>query len=294
MAKLFSTFWDDENFVGKIKFKLFFFRVHWLSETTSWFQSCFSPEMDGTGPIWFVPFICRWVETACKETHQNRFMFFLNVFFVQEFYCPKNHWSRGDFCPKKQVSGVRCPPVYWGPSILEGTEWLGQSVETSFSFKVLNNKLISDQIIATSHDLTPNGCLIREIPLFQGNLGWWNIIPFGQWYVLGDNPPEPRMQSWEKWVGLKLGIRMILKIRVMILVVIITGKGGQPNWYVTTKPQGSDQLTKCWTTSSNVMAYSSSRKHGSGKWGANGRCVACLQMGNFHQFSTEPWLWEEG
>ena len=31
---------------------------------------------------------------------------------------------------------------------------------------------ISCQIIATSHDLTPNGGLLREIPLFQGNLGW--------------------------------------------------------------------------------------------------------------------------
>ena len=28
------------------------------------------------------------------------------------------------------------------------------------------------QIIATSHDLTPNGGLVRGIPLFQGNLGW--------------------------------------------------------------------------------------------------------------------------
>ena len=32
------------------------------------------------------------------------------------------------------------------------------------------------QIIATSHDLTPNGGSVMEIPLFQGNLGWWNII----------------------------------------------------------------------------------------------------------------------
>ena len=31
------------------------------------------------------------------------------------------------------------------------------------------------QIIAPSHDLTPNGGSVREIP-FQGNLGWWNII----------------------------------------------------------------------------------------------------------------------
>ena len=31
---------------------------------------------------------------------------------------------------------------------------------------------VAGQIIATSHDLTPNGGLVREIPLFQGNLGW--------------------------------------------------------------------------------------------------------------------------
>ena len=31
----------------------------------------------------------------------------------------------------------------------------------------------SGQIIATSHDHgPPNGGLVREIPLFQGNLGW--------------------------------------------------------------------------------------------------------------------------
>ena len=31
---------------------------------------------------------------------------------------------------------------------------------------------ISGQIIATSHDPTPNGGLVREIPVFQGNLAW--------------------------------------------------------------------------------------------------------------------------
>ena len=37
--------------------------------------------------------------------------------------------------------------------------------------------ILFGQIIATSHgSLTPNGGLVREIPLFQGNLGWWNII----------------------------------------------------------------------------------------------------------------------
>ena len=34
----------------------------------------------------------------------------------------------------------------------------------------------SGQNIASSHDLTPKCNWGREIPLFQGNLGWWNII----------------------------------------------------------------------------------------------------------------------
>ena len=34
----------------------------------------------------------------------------------------------------------------------------------------------SGQIIATSHDLTSKGSWGREIPLFQGNLGWWNNV----------------------------------------------------------------------------------------------------------------------
>ena len=41
----------------------------------------------------------------------------------------------------------------------------------------------SGQIIATSNDLTPNGGLVREIPLFQGNLGSWNIIIWPEWFV---------------------------------------------------------------------------------------------------------------
>ena len=46
---------------------------------------------------------------------------------------------------------------------------------------IIYNK--SGQIIATSHDLTPNGGLVREIPLFQGNLGWWNIIIWPDFYI---------------------------------------------------------------------------------------------------------------
>ena len=39
------------------------------------------------------------------------------------------------------------------------------TIESPFGIK-------SGQIIATSHDLTPNGGLVREIPLFQENPGW--------------------------------------------------------------------------------------------------------------------------
>ena len=34
----------------------------------------------------------------------------------------------------------------------------------------------SGQIIATSHGAPKRYCFGREVPLFQGNLGWWNII----------------------------------------------------------------------------------------------------------------------
>ena len=40
------------------------------------------------------------------------------------------------------------------------------------SIKVQRGCIVSGQIIATSHDLTPDGAIVRDIPLFQGNLGW--------------------------------------------------------------------------------------------------------------------------
>ena len=52
----------------------------------------------------------------------------------------------------------------------------GWQVGEFFQGSLYHQPKQSGQIIATSHDLTPNGCLVREIPLFQGNPGWWNII----------------------------------------------------------------------------------------------------------------------
>ena len=56
--------------------------------------------------------------------------------------------------------------------------FLGGGNSNMFLFSSLFGEMIqfdehiSGQIIATSHDLTPNGGLVRENPLFQGNLGW--------------------------------------------------------------------------------------------------------------------------
>ena len=64
--------------------------------------------------------------------------------------------------------------------------------------------MVPGQIIATSHDLTPNGGLVRDIPLFQGNLGWWNIIiwPDGtEWLLLLRIWPNHYSQLPGSWVS---------------------------------------------------------------------------------------------
>ena len=38
--------------------------------------------------------------------------------------------------------------------------------------RIMHIYIYTSQIIATSHDLTSNGGLVRESPLFQENLGW--------------------------------------------------------------------------------------------------------------------------
>ena len=75
-------------------------------------------------------------------------------------------------------TGVRCPKFG-----VVFTSFSGGKLEfTSYGSGCFHS---SGQIIATSHDLTPNGGLVRDIPLFQANLGWRNIIPFGQIVVHG-------------------------------------------------------------------------------------------------------------
>ena len=63
-------------------------------------------------------------------------------------------------------------PMEMCQTIISGNKHFGK---TCVFFTVRQYIHISGQIIATSHDLTPNSGLVRETPLFQGNLGWWNL-----------------------------------------------------------------------------------------------------------------------
>ena len=55
--------------------------------------------------------------------------------------------------------------------------WVAKKTSENTPSSPINHD--SGQIIATSHDLTPNGGSVREIPLFQGNLGspWPECFP---------------------------------------------------------------------------------------------------------------------
>ena len=76
---------------------------------------------------------------------------------------------------------------------------------------------ISGQIIATSHDLTPNGGLLREIPLFQGNLGWWNIIICQDIYLIVSFFLE---MGWSNPDGLQQPQKVLKKSRYRFDVIL--------------------------------------------------------------------------
>ena len=58
---------------------------------------------------------------------------------------------------------------------------LSHQDERSRSTPRFQSAHFTGQIIATSHDLTPNGGLVRELPLFQGNsrlVKYYNLAKF--------------------------------------------------------------------------------------------------------------------
>ena len=91
------------------------------------------------------------------------------TFGMGPFSMLKNMFAEVCNAPKLPVIPIRTP---WSCGVSNG--WLLRSlaVWNGFEHKQHFEEIESGQIIATSHDLTPNGGLVREIPLFQGNLGW--------------------------------------------------------------------------------------------------------------------------
>ena len=98
------------------------------------------------------------------------------------------HWALEDCCflfPKmvglhpqlESVTGAQP----WISSTLGDPPWVfdiewRQQKQMIVALLHMARVYISGQIIATSHDLTPSGVLVREIPLFHWNLGWWIIF----------------------------------------------------------------------------------------------------------------------
>ena len=88
-----------------------------------------------------------------------------------------------DFFPLLYTSGV------FAIDLWHRVRFLGDRNTKERNWKVCKflQVIIYTYIWSNYSDLTrpgpPNGGLVREIPLFQGNLGWWNIIPFGQIYI---------------------------------------------------------------------------------------------------------------
>ena len=64
---------------------------------------------------------------------------------------------------------------------LQHCKWNMRTTSIIWQFEISRTSIAKKKQIAWSHDrFPPNGGLVREIPLFQENPSWWNIMPFGQ------------------------------------------------------------------------------------------------------------------
>ena len=101
-----------------------------------------------------------WITDDSRVYHVFWSSIFFRMYSWSRFGAVKGGYQKNHLVQIEHIS------VYWKNGGLCRSPFLGMW-STTYQ---------SGQIIATSHDLTPNGGLVREILLFQGNLGWWNII----------------------------------------------------------------------------------------------------------------------
>ena len=94
---------------------------------------------------------------------------------------PDVHWLCQLCCPTF-LRKVGCVwffyPIWMQEGVIFKRQLYSGKIKSGINgpFRMICSLQLSGQIIATSHDLTPNGGLVRDIPLFRGNLGSWNII----------------------------------------------------------------------------------------------------------------------
>ena len=104
----------------------------------------------------------------------------------------------------------------------------------------INELIWFGQNIATSHDLTPNGGFVREFPLFQENLGWWNIIPFGQIWSSDERWQRALVRTKQWWVDFHVSCEYSQygwwfrnpanQLRLVVYPIIYDGFQHHPRW----------------------------------------------------------------
>ena len=130
-------------------------------------------------------FIRKKRDFAALPMSNNRMACIPPMFLSQRFHVRYLHMLRwGDFLVVSEISvgkySMTMDPMIlwvWGWPILRAKNTIRGASKRWCIFPLL---LQLNQIWSNYSDLarvfTPNGGLVREVPLFQGNLGWWNII----------------------------------------------------------------------------------------------------------------------
>ena len=126
---------------------------------------------------------------------------------------PHHHWTTWHHIQPVRQSSCRCDVdmgqtrscctggVGWG----HGRSWMRPP--GCYNHEINGQTYITGQMIAISHDLTWKGSWgreILEIPLFQENLGWWNIIIWPDKWVNGVKFHTPKFGCVLIWTFLRI------------------------------------------------------------------------------------------
>ena len=113
----------------------------------------------------------------------------LSIFFQCKIWqvCSLVTWSNTFFLFSLQRGDLaKIPQSPWKVEISH-QNWKNGVGDLSRSFGLFNffMEMIWSDFIATENTSfrSPNGGFVMEIPLFQGNLGWWYIICWPEWYT---------------------------------------------------------------------------------------------------------------